>query len=466
MSDSLRIVQSLARTDSRRMRDYRANLDFFDGVQWAGRPRRGERRLVVNYARTLVEKAAAFTLLGLDFVVDAESKEPESDAGAKQKERALREVYEQNEMAALEFDSEVDCSVLGDGCFKVWWDVEAKRVRVAAPDVQGIYVWVFPGTVSEVWRLAQRYDVAAEDLELLVPSAAPAGDAPPTPSPATQPRASQGRPNAHKVVELWTKDVFELWVDQRLVEAKPNPYGFIPYVVYPNVRIPKQFWGVSDLKAVTESQRELNRALSQLSMILELSGNPIAVLENVTEAADIAVQPGAVWELPEKSKAYLLDLLQGGGVKLHTDYIELVYRSLHDLGESPRVSFGEADASVSGVALEIQMDPLVKKVERKRQIRAAAFRRRNEMVLRLLEQYAGSPTAPYRTRIQWGRLLPSDRTKLVADEVALVAANIHSHATAALEVGVEDPAAELQDVMREAQVLAAAAPVAAPAVPV
>lgn len=42
------------------------------------------------------------------------------------------------------------------------------------------------------------------------------------------------------------------------------------------------------------------------------SGNPIAVLENVTEAQDIAVAPGAVWEVPEKARAYLLDLLQGG----------------------------------------------------------------------------------------------------------------------------------------------------------
>jgi hypothetical protein len=40
--------------------------------------------------------------------------------------------------------------------------------------------------------------------------------------------------------------------------------------------------------------------------------------------------------VPEKAKAYLLDLLQGGGIALHTDYIDLVYRALHDLGESPR----------------------------------------------------------------------------------------------------------------------------------
>ena len=162
-----------------------------------------------------------------------------------------------------------------------------------------------------------------------------------------------------------------------------------------------------------ESVRELNRALSQLSMILELSGNPVAVLENVTESQDIAVQPGAVWELPERARAYLLDLLQGGGVNLHVDYVNLIYRTLHDLGESPRTSFGDNGRGLSGVALNIELDPLLKKVQRKRLLREAAFKRRNEMVLRLLEQYTGVSYAPYRSRIVWGPLLPVDRSRLV-----------------------------------------------------
>ena len=78
----------------------------------------------------------------------------------------------------------------------------------------------------------------------------------------------------HTVVEVWTGDRFELWFDGALLETKSNPYGFVPFVIYPNLREPKKFWGVSDVQAIRESVVELNRALSQLSMILELSGNP------------------------------------------------------------------------------------------------------------------------------------------------------------------------------------------------
>jgi hypothetical protein len=300
--------------------------------------------------------------------------------------------------------------------------------------VQGIYAWWLGDDMSRVWRVASRYQLSDEEGGLIYGHAGMGAYG----------HGSYGATAGKRrtVVEVWTAERFELWLDGGLVEAKANPYGFIPFVIYPNLREPKKFWGVSDVDAVREPVRELNRALSQLSMILELSGNPVAVLENVTESRDIAVQPGAVWELPERARAYLLDLLQGGGVRLHADYVDLIYRTLHDLGEAPRTAFGQGAAGLSGVALNIELDPLLKKVRRKRLLREAAYRRRNEMVLRLLEQYTGGSFAPYRSRVVWGELLPIDRSRLVTDETRLVAAGIHSRRTAADELGVADPDGE------------------------
>lgn len=188
-----------------------------------------------------------------------------------------------------------------------------------------------------------------------------------------------------------------------------------------------------------ESQRELNRAMSQLSRILELSGNPIAVLENVEESEDIAIRPGAVWNIPEDAKAYLLDLLQGGGVNLHIDYIDLIYRVLHDLSESPRSAFGGVERELSGVALEIELQPLLQKVRRKRLIRTAVYNRRNEMILKLLEKYTDEDFGRNHLRIVWGPILPKDMERKVNSEQIMVQTGIHSRRTAMDEVGVRDP---------------------------
>jgi hypothetical protein len=425
--------QQIARQDLARLRAYRENLDFYHGAQWL-EPRRGrERRLTFNYAKTIVEKTASYVISGYSSLVDPMDGSPEELERARRAERALREAHEANNLSQLDFDNEIDCSVLGDAAFKVTWDAREERVRVSAPDVQGLYAWWLGDDPGRVWRVASRYTLSREEAEALL-------------GPVPAPR--QGR-TEHSVVESWTDAEFEIWLDGAPFHEQANPYGFVPFVIYPNLREPKQFWGVSDLEAIKEPLRELNRAMTQLSMILELSGNPIAVLENVTEAHDIAVQPGAVWEVPEKARAYLLDLLHGGGVGLHVDYANLVLRTLHDMAEVPRSAFGENRQALSGVALQMELDPLLKKVQRKRLIRSTAFRRRNEMILRIMEQETGEQFAPrqsagraYRSRIVWGPVLPEDRSRLVADETRLVAAGVHSRRTAAGLLDVADPDGE------------------------
>jgi len=449
------IVQQLARMDSARLRTYRENLEFYQGRQWAEPVRRRERRLTLNYAKTVIEKTASYTMSGVSFVVDPEDGSAEAGERARRAERALREVYEANGLEQLDFDNEIDCSVLGDAAYKVTWDPSAEgpaRVRVSAPDVQGLFVWPWGDDPSRLWRVASRYVLGHEEAEMLYgPLRSSSGQAladgraglsPEATRRGEKPAPTIATRREHTVVEVWTDAEFELWIDGAPFETRENPYGFIPFVIYPNVREPKQFWGVSDLAALKEPLRELNRALSQLSLILELSGNPIAVLENVTEAQDIAVAPGAVWEIPEKARAYLLDLLQGGGVGLHVEFANLLLRTFHDVAEVPRSAFGETRHALSGVALQMELDPLLKKVQRKRLIRGAAFRRRNEMVLRILEQFSGERFAPYSSRVVWGPVLPQDRSRLVEDEARLVASGVHSRRTAAGLLDVADPEGE------------------------
>ena len=417
------LPQRLTTLDSERMRAYRGNLEFYEGHQWTESQRRRDRRLTFNYARTIIEKTASYTMSGLTSVVDPADGSPEAAEAARRSEQALREVYDANALDQLDFDNEIDCSVLGDAAYKVTWDAVEERVRVSAPDVQGLLAWWLADDPSRVWRVASRYTLAGDESAALfdIPASTAA---------------------ERSVIEVWTNDTFELWLDGALVESVDNPYGFIPYVIYPNIREPKQFWGVSDLVAVKEPLRELNRSLTQLSAILEMSGNPIAVLENVTEAQDISVQPGAIWEIPEKARAYLLDLLQGGGASLHVEYANLILRTMHDLAEVPRSAFGDNRQALSGVALQLELDPLLKKVSRKRLIRGAALRKRNEMVLRILEGQTGESFAPYRSRIAWAPVLPQDRSRLIEDETRLVAAGIHSRRTAAGLLDVADPDSE------------------------
>lgn len=457
--------QWLEGRDTARMNRYRRYLAFYSGDQWDDRRRAGERRLTVNYARALVRKAASYLMprpVTFD-VVEGEREQGKSAEGGAQSlavasprgkqgggarqalaEAALERVYAELDLHALDFQSAVDSAVLGDGAFKITWNPELRRPVVAALDPQGLWAWWRPEDPTVLTRVVQRYELDRDAAWLLLggggeqvtasrEQAGPVGLGLP---------ADYGlRPDrSARVVEDWTAERWRVELDGVIVRDEPNPYGWVPYVIYPNLARPHEFWGASDLEDLIEVCQELNRRMSTLSRILEVAGYPITVLENVTGSEGIRVDAGAVWELPEASRAYLLDMLSGGGVRLHIDYIELLYRQLHDLAETPRTAFGDSGRSLSGVALEVEIQPLVQKVMRKRRTWDVVYRKRNAMILDLLERFGGLEIDGLRhTRAVWGEVLPSDREALVRSEARLVDAGIHSRRDAMAALGDPDP---------------------------
>jgi len=407
----------LARMDTARLTAYRQNLDFYQGAHWPTTSR--HRQLVFNYAKVSIDKVTSFLMQGLGFACYPGQETDEMKARVRKAEQLLHQVYEQNNLQQLDYETEVDAAVLGDGCYKVIWDTDEKRIRITAPDVSGIFTWWLGDDTSRVWRVASRYPLTQDEVQFLY-----------------------GRAIEKKIAtitEAWTDKSLDLYLDNDLMESRPNPYGFIPFIIFPNVKKPKHFWGESDIPIIMQPQRELNRALSQLSRILELSGNPIAVLENIASAEDIKVQPGALWTIPEDAKAYLLDLLQGGGVRLHVDYIDLLYRALHDVSETPRAAWGGVEKELSGAALNIELGSLIQKVIRKRTIRANAYHQRNDIILKLAEKYMNGNFEQINHRVVWGPILPQDTARQAQNEQLLVQAGVHSRRTAMDEMGIQDP---------------------------
>ena len=136
---------TLGALDHERLRRYREHLEFYRGTQWPGRARRGERRLTFNYARALVDKVVSYLMAEHSVQVVADDPADESALRrASIAERALRKVERENGLSELDFETELDCAILGDAAYKVFWDADERTVRVTAPDIQGVYLWRRP----------------------------------------------------------------------------------------------------------------------------------------------------------------------------------------------------------------------------------------------------------------------------------------------------------------------------------
>ena len=86
---------------------------------------------------------------------------------------------------------------------------------------------------------------------------------------------------------------------------------------------------------------------------------------------------------------------------------------------------------------------------RKQRIRTAVYERRASMALALLGRFGGLEVEGLRPAMQWGPILPIDRSRQVADERALVEAGISSRRSAAARLGADDAQAEWQRIAEE-----------------
>jgi hypothetical protein len=368
------------------------------------------------------------------------ARQEAGEAQANRIETLLAELLAELDADRLDFALAIDSAVLGDGVIKVTWDTAARRPRLAAVDPATLLAWWSPDTPTEAYRFQQHYSLPGQaiaglgwaDAALLVPD------------------------RLYPVIEDWTAERWMVTVAGQTARDETNPYGWLPYLVLPNNAGGAEFWGESDLEDLIDVCRELNARLSTLSRVLDLSGAPIAVLENVDGSEGISVGPGAKWELPEGARAYLLDLLSGGGVGLHIQYVDELRTALHDLAETPRTAFGEAGRAIAGAALQVELQPLVQKVNRKRRGLDSHYRRRNAMLLDLMERFGGAPIGGLRRTVPiWPPILPSDREADARVGVQLVNAKVRSRRSVAADLGEEDPDAEMSRIVEEARELAA-----------
>ena len=128
----------LVQRDIDRLKGYRELLDFYHGQQWESRAIRGEKHLTFNYAKVVIDKVTSYLMSGTNFVVDPIEDSDEARARARRAEAALYQVYVDNNLEQLDFETEIDCAILGDACYKVYLeDVAVARNIAPAEMVSG-----------------------------------------------------------------------------------------------------------------------------------------------------------------------------------------------------------------------------------------------------------------------------------------------------------------------------------------
>jgi hypothetical protein len=193
-----------------------------------------------------------------------------------------------------------------------------------------------------------------------------------------------GTRSVYTYVEVLTDQTIEEYLNDELIDSRPNPLGAIPIAHIPNTQVSGSPWGLSDIGDILNLNREYNEKATDVSDIINYHAAPVTIITGA-KASNLEKGPRKVWGgLPKDASVFNLE----NGVDLDgpLKYLEMLKRGMHELTGVPETALGQMQAvsNTSGVALAIQYQPMMQRYMMKTLQYSVGLSKINEMVLKTL----------------------------------------------------------------------------------
>jgi len=434
-----------------RLNRYSLNWAMYLGHHWSYRRQTGETQLALNYYR-------AFT----DFVINFTFGKGVSFRSPKETEAIVPDLLERvwetdNNKATVLWEIGQQGSVSGDCFIKVAYEEGYKdpagrehpgRVRILPLNSSFAFPEFHPHDRERLIRFKLKYRFWGTSLE--------------------------GTRQVFTYTEILTDDIIEEYINDELIDSRPNPLGVIPVIHIPNVRISGSPWGLSDCNDIININRAYNETATDIADIVNYHAAPVTVIIGA-KASQLEKGANKVWGgLPKDAR---VENLEGGaqGLKGAMDFLAMLKKSMHEMVGVPETALGQAMpvSNTSGVALSIMFQPLMNRYHQKIVQYAHGLERINELVLLSLalkepEVFTWDPvtkTTPlkpgqlaqldfndsitYRSIVHFPQPLPLDKLIAINEVQSMLSLGLESKEGALRILGEEFPAEKLTEIRQE-----------------
>ena len=433
-----------------RLNRYSLNWAMYLGHHYSYRRQTGETQLVLNYFRAFTDFLINFTFgKGVNFRSPKETEAIVTDL--------LERVWEvDNNKATVLWEIGQQGSVSGDCFIKVayeeaWVDAAGRshpgRVRILPLNSSFAFPEFHPHDRERLIRFKLKYRFWGTSLE--------------------------GTRQVFTYTEILTDDIIEEYINDELIDSRPNPLGTIPVIHIPNVRISGSPWGLADRHDITNINRAYNETATDVSDIVNYHAAPVTVIIGA-KASQLEKGANKVWGgLPKDAK---VENLEGGsqGLKGAMEFMALLKKSMHEMIGIPETALGQAQpiSNTSGVALSIQFQPLMARYHQKIIQYARGLERVNELILLSLaikepEVLVWNPATnvklkkgqldrldpqdplTYQSYVHFPQPLPLDKLIALNEIQSKLSLGIESKEGALRTLGEEFPAEKLNEIRQE-----------------
>lgn len=289
--------------------------------------------------------------------------------------------------------------------------------------------------------------------------------------------APEGTRQVYTYVEILTDEVIEEYVNDELIDRRPNPLGFIPVVHIANKIASASPWGLSDIIDVIPLNRDFNEKATEISDIINYHTAPVTIITGAS-ATNLEKSANKIWALRQKDAKVENLNADFSGLQSAVEFLQMLKLGMHEMMGIPEAALGTAQAisNTSGVALAIQYMPTMHAYKQKKIQYEVGFRQISEMALKTLflfepetliydqstegiletdeQPFVLDPNDPeiYDITISWPPPLPVDQTIMLTEIQAKKALGLESNIGALRDLGVEFPDEKFQEIFEEKMV--------------
>ena len=433
-----------------RLNRYSLNWAMYLGHHWSYRREIGESQMVYNYYRAFTDFIINFTFSrGVTFrsPVQTEAIIPS----------VLKRVWEiDNDKHGILWEMGQQGGVSGDCFVKVAYEElyedstgrpHPGRVRILPLNASFCFPEFHPHDRSRLIRFKLKYRFWGTSVE--------------------------GTRQVYTYTEILTDDRIEEYINDELIDSRPNPIGVVPVIHIPNVRVSGSPWGLSDCHDVITLNRNYNEVATDVADIINYHAAPVTVITGA-KANALEKGPKKVWAgLPKEAQVFNLE---GGGQGLQgaLEYLKVVKTAMHEMVGVPETALGQVQpiSNTSGVALAIQYQPLMNRYNQKLVQYQEGLRRINELVLLTLafkepEVFTYNPDVngpikpgqltqldlasplTYESIVHFPQPLPLDKLIILNEIQQKMNLNLESREGALRQLGEEFPNEKLEEIRAE-----------------
>lgn len=451
---------------------YKTLKDFYKGKQWSFRKEGGGTMRTYNYVFTVVENMTAF-LTNEAPQMSCPSRDiadPVERAIAEGKTKLLDSIHEDN-YVSLVFQKAVRTgSITGDAfifgaipTFKTEEEYDEKGEMTGSKKVfDSIRYWNIekPETIRVIWKdenfaeiggFIKQYRISvaiankmfADEIKAsgikIVEDHNPdqVGDPEPTDVPMMT------------VKEYWDEKEYLLMfnADNKPVHYIRHDWNYVPLQYVPNIHLPGEPKGTSDIEHELDPQQEYNERASDLADIIKEIARPAywgKNLDNLTEvrSGQIVVyqvgDDGDIQAMPKSGTTFPME-----------NYLNERKNDIISLSGLNQVLYpGSQTLQATGRALSVVMQGVNNKIALRKEWWIKAFKELNKSILFLAEIYIPDAKLLINGYYKTDVFISSVLLRSVADEINKFQAKVQSLTTTQHNVGIQNPSEE-QKLMKE-----------------